>query len=61
MSAGKGDKWRQTDFNRYYNSPLWDNLKKKQNISVEEKNGTSIISHDARCDKSKHERDNPSR
>jgi len=29
MSAGKGDKWRQTDFGKYYNAPYWANKEKK--------------------------------
>lgn len=37
MSAGKGDKWRQTDFKKYYTSPLWDNLKNKKSVESEKR------------------------
>lgn len=46
MSAGKGDKWRTTDFKTYYNSPLWENLKKKK--TLEKSKNVAIIIGDAK-------------
>lgn len=46
MSAGKGDKWRKTDFKKYYSCPLWDNLEKKKALAKREGNAT--ISSDAK-------------
>lgn len=46
MSAGKGDKWRKTDFKKYYNCPLWDNLEKKKALAKQE--GDTIINSDAK-------------
>jgi len=48
MSAGKGDKWRRTDFKRYFNSPLWDSLKNKK--TLDNKNKAIKMSVDARND-----------
>lgn len=28
--TGKGDKWRKTNYAKYWGSPLWDNLSKNK-------------------------------
>lgn len=59
MSAGKGDKWRKTDFKQYYNSPFWENLKSKK--PLENEKDVAIISSDVKHDQVKEQRDNHSR
>jgi hypothetical protein len=57
MSAGKGDKWRQTDYKKYYNAPFWEKREKKLG---NEQRDAKIIS-DASNDKLEKQRPNSGR
>jgi hypothetical protein len=41
--AGKGDKWRKTDYAKYWESEYWDKLKKKQELKKSTKTMIEIM------------------